>query len=214
MNKLKKVFYGCYQNYGWGEQSSRETDVKGRPYMYSVGGPTRLYEWDSYTQTFPVKSTAYRGIVTGGSANFSWRNILPENIHIDSNWTHYAISDTDLTLAFNKGLESKVVGATLYLIMSTVYRGDGWTTSEWKWVLNKLPLHKSGTVALSDGVHDAWVANNMRDARQWGAALAGAFNYTLDTTKDILFAIYPVGACYLEVEYEPNTMMNLPSENE
>ena len=49
MNKLNKVFYGCYGNGGWASSSTSEAKMNGRPYLYAIGGPLRMYHWNWHT---------------------------------------------------------------------------------------------------------------------------------------------------------------------
>jgi len=54
----------------------------------------------------------------------------------------------------------------------TVYSDGTPNWSEWKFILTKCPLTKSGTATLNDGVYDAWKTSNMTDSRTWGGDMA------------------------------------------
>lgn len=209
MDKLNKVFYGCYANGGWASSSTAEAKMNGRPYLYAIGGPLRVYSWNWHTQTYDLCSTTYGQITDGGSLNWSW--IGDEHSYITRyGWNHYSVSDTEGAVAFFKTNQDKVRSATAYYMnisLRTEYN-SGNVNDEWKFVITKCPLTKSGTVTLYDGVYDAWKTSGMTDSRTWGADMAAALGYTLDPSNlDMQFAVYDTFLDFLEVTYEPNTTL-------
>ncbi len=210
ISKLKKVFYGCYENIGWG---TRLTDMQLRtmPTLFSIG-KAQLYRVESNSGGTPTPygNPYFYGLGNAASTNWSAYNSSQGGAYIGNTYTQFLeLVDGwgNMALVFNRLIQSKVVSAKVYCLHSMCLDVDGtYANRQWKWILTKFNLRKNGTVTLGDGVHDNWeMANGYTNTKDWLKDMVESQGGTMRAELPAQnHAMYGQDCTFVEVLFEPN----------
>ena len=220
MNKLKKVFYGCRANHGAAASPSQLT-IQTRPYLWSVGTSGGIvWSRNDSIEGNPIEiygqytNLGFDNGTTTAWSTYSYSHTEPNP---RSGWYVYETYDGETSLTFQFDNQTKVKAVTLWFLNRAWYgEGPHYELKDYRWILTKVNLTKNGTVRLGDGkTYETWKTSGMTDSRPWVEQMCAFMGHTL--TPSIYwqdFFVYSTSVNFAEVTYEPNTMMNLASENE
>lgn len=218
MNKLFKVFYGCYANLS-GAASPSQLTIRTRPYLWGIGTSGGTVWGSSQDEEPDVIKYQYSNLGFGNGTSTNWTpySYTHTTTTRHSGWNQYYVCDGETSLAFQHDNQSKVKSVKLWFGDKVLYY-EGTTPSRRDdlWVLTKVNLSKRGSMTLGDGkTYETWQTSGLTDSRPWASRMMDWRGHSLNPNfYEQHMAIYTTYFNFLEVTYEPNTLMNLNNQNQ